>query len=192
MIWKGQFGDAYTERNADPRLEARKALFSKVLAPDMRSITELGCNTGPNLRAIHALDPSIKLTGYEVNGIAAAEAFSLGLANIHCCDVLATDIFEQSDLALTSGVLIHIAPEDLPRAYQALMRMTRKYVLLCEYYNPSPTTVPWRGTLLYKRDFAGELMDRFSLTLRDYGFVYHRDENPMDDMTWFLLEKPGG
>ena len=44
---------------------------------------------------------------------------------------------------------------------------------------------------LFKRDFAGELLDAFpSLDLVDYGFVYHRDPNfPQDDMNWFLLEK---
>jgi spore coat polysaccharide biosynthesis protein SpsF len=44
---------------------------------------------------------------------------------------------------------------------------------------------------LFKRDFAGDLLDRFpGLVLVDYGFVYHRDKAfPQDDMTWFLLEK---
>ena len=44
---------------------------------------------------------------------------------------------------------------------------------------------------LFKRDFAGEMLDRFpDLTLVDYGFAYHRDANfPQDDTTWFLLEK---
>ena len=44
---------------------------------------------------------------------------------------------------------------------------------------------------LFKRDFAGELLDKYpDLKLIDYGFVYHRDTNfPQDDCTWFLLEK---
>ena len=64
--------------------------------------------------------------------------------------------------------------------------------MICEYYNPTPVTVPYRGASerLFKRDFAGELMDRFDLALVDYGFVYHRDSHfPQDDLTWFLLEK---
>jgi len=45
---------------------------------------------------------------------------------------------------------------------------------------------------LFKRDFAGEMLDRYpALKLLDYGFVYRRDPLfPQDDMTWFLLEKP--
>jgi spore coat polysaccharide biosynthesis protein SpsF len=44
---------------------------------------------------------------------------------------------------------------------------------------------------LFKRDFAGELMDKYpDLKLVDYGFVWRRDNNfPQDDGTWFLLEK---
>ena len=46
---------------------------------------------------------------------------------------------------------------------------------------------------LFKRDFAGELLDRYSdLELVDYGFQYHRDSDfPADDTTWFLLRKRG-
>jgi len=53
--------------------------------------------------------------------------------------------------------------------------------------------VEYRGQSgkLFKRDFAGEMLDRFGdLSLLDYGFVYHRDPNfSQDDMTWFLMEK---
>jgi len=42
---------------------------------------------------------------------------------------------------------------------------------------------------LFKRDFAGELMDNFPVELVDYGFQYHRDVFPADDVTWFLMRK---
>ena len=45
--------------------------------------------------------------------------------------------------------------------------------------------------VLFKRDFAGELLDKYKnkLLLLDYGFIYHRDTYPQDDLTWFLMEK---
>jgi spore coat polysaccharide biosynthesis protein SpsF len=71
--------------------------------------------------------------------------------------------------------------------------MSSRYILVCEYYNPTPVSIDYRGhsDRLFKRDFAGEILDLYTdLTLRDYGFVYHRDTNfPLDDITWFLLEK---
>ena len=64
--------------------------------------------------------------------------------------------------------------------------------MINEYFNPTPVSIPYRGheNKLFKRDFAGELIDSYSLKLVDYGFVYSRDNlYPQDDMTWFLLEK---
>lgn len=56
-----------------------------------------------------------------------------------------------------------------------------------------PVVVSYRGheDRLFKRDFAGEMLDRYpDLELVDYGFVYHRDPNfPQDDPNWFLLRK---
>ena len=76
-----------------------------------------------------------------------------------------------------------------------LYRASNRYILVSEYYNPSPVDIPYRGHTdrLFKRDFAGELLDKFSdLKLVDYGFSYHRDQYfPQDGATWFLLEKTG-
>ncbi len=81
----------------------------------------------------------------------------------------------------------------LPRVYDLLHQASQRYICVVEYYNPSPVTIPYRGETdkLFKRDFAGEMLDRFSdLRLVDYGFSYHRDNNfPQDDANWFLLER---
>jgi pseudaminic acid biosynthesis-associated methylase len=196
-FWRGAFGDAYTARNAATGLiRANLALFARILgrAPGVRSIVELGCNRGANLEALHALDPALALSAYEINASAAKIAADLGVARVHCENILDLDLkqMEPSDLAFTKGVLIHINPDRLERAYAALAALSRRYVVVCEYYNPSPVMVPYRGTTgtLFKRDFAGELIDRFGLALVDYGFAYHRDPYfPQDDCTWFLLEK---
>ena len=196
-FWRGDFGDDYTDRNAgDALVRANVALFERILAraPGLRSIVELGCNRGLNLAALHALDPTLELSAYEINAKAAEIAAGLGVATVRCGSILDLDLAAAapSDLAFTKGVLIHIGPEALPRAYAALAALSRRYVMVCEYYNPTPVTLPYRGASerLFKRDFAGELMDGFGLKLVDYGFVYHRDsDHPQDDCTWFLLEK---
>ena len=96
------------------------------------------------------------------------------------------------DLAFTSGVLIHINPNYLEKVYENLYNLTSRYVIINEYYNPNSTSVVYRGIKdkIFKRDFAGELMDRYSFNLIDYGFFYRRDNYfPRDDTNWFLLEK---
>ena len=97
------------------------------------------------------------------------------------------------DLSMICGVLIHINPDELQTVYEKLYESSNKYILISEYYNPTPVEVSYRGNLnrLFKRDFAGEMMDKYpDLKLVDYGFRYHRDNMfPMDDSTWFILEK---
>jgi len=100
---------------------------------------------------------------------------------------------QQFDLTLIKGVLIHINPEMLPTVYEKLYNASGKYILVCEYYNPSPVAISYRGheDRLFKRDFAGEMLEKYSdLKLLDYGFSYKRDTVfPQDDITWFLMEK---
>lgn len=90
-------------------------------------------------------------------------------------------------------MLIRIHPEGLGDVYQRLYDSTARSLCVAEYYNPTPMEVTYRGheRRLFKRDFAGEIMDRFpDVRLVDYGFVYHRDPQfPQDDFTWFLMEK---
>ena len=88
---------------------------------------------------------------------------------------------------------LDINPDYLPEVYKRLDQYSSKYVMVAEYYNPSPVMINYRGhdNRLFKRDFAGELMEMYpDLQLVDYGFMYHRDPVfPQDDITWFLMEK---
>ncbi len=80
----------------------------------------------------------------------------------------------------------------LSKVYEILHKSSKRYICVAEYYNPSPVEVNYRGHQgkLFKRDFAGEIIDKFKdVCLVDYGFVYHRDPYPQDDINWFLLEK---
>lgn len=196
-FWAGNFGAEYIDRNQGQSLLASNLnFFNRALgaAGPIASCVELGANIGMNLRALRLLFPAISVKAVEINPEAASQ-LAEWLGNEH---VFAGSIFdyqppEPADLSFTKGVLIHIAPEMLNAAYDALYRASRRYILIGEYYNPSPMSIPYRGhdDRLFKRDFAGELMDRFDdLTLLDYGFAYRADPvYPQDDITWFLMEK---
>lgn len=196
-FWQGEFGDLYIQRNIEDKIIASDtALFAKALSRvgQLSSVIELGANIGLNLRAIRNLFPSVELRGIEINSQAAIALKDLiGAANVHEGSILDFKVDKEADLALVKGVLIHINPEVLDVVYQKLYQATSKYILLCEYYNPTPVAVDYRGhqDRLFKRDFAGEMLDKYpSLKLLDYGFVYRHDPTfPLDDITWFLLSK---
>jgi pseudaminic acid biosynthesis-associated methylase len=195
-VWAGEFGDDYTSRNqGDLQIAANVALFARILSRTeaVHSAIEFGANVGLNLLAIRRLLPGVELAAVEINRTAVNQLESLGGISVYGGSMLDFEGEVDADLALAKGVLIHINPEMLPRAYDVLFRAGRRYVCLAEYYNPVPVEVKYRGHegILFKRDFCGEMLDRFhDLTLVDYGFVYHRDPQfPQDDLTWFLLAK---
>lgn len=196
-FWAGEFGDAYIERNIEDRIVAgNTALFSRALrgAGQIRSVVEFGANIGLNLRSLGHLYPDADRSGVEINAQAAAVLRELiGSQNVHEGSILDYVPTRQSDLVLIKGVLIHMNPEVLDKVYEKLYAASGRYILVAEYYNPTPTSVKYRGheDRLFKRDFAGEMLERFDdLKLLDYGFVYRRDPSfPLDDITWFLLGK---
>lgn len=195
-FWAGAFGDEYTNRNiGDQRIANNTALFSSILVrtEGIVSVIEFGANIGLNLKAIRRLLPSAELAAIEINQSAADELNKWGDVDIYRQSILDFQSAKGWDLVLIKGVLIHINPGHLNTVYNALYKSSQRYICVAEYYNPSPVEVPYRGHAekLFKRDFAGELLDRFpDLRLIDYGFVYRRDPNfPQDDCTWFLLEK---
>lgn len=198
-FWAGDFGKQYIERNKGSQLlAANLAFFAKALARTEApaSCIEFGANIGMNLQALRLLFPQQELSAVEINPTAAAELRKLlPEERVHHSSILDFAPQRQWDLALIKGVLIHINPEHLPTVYDKLHAACRRYLLVCEYYNPSPVAIPYRGhsERLFKRDFAGEIMDRHpDLRLLDYGFAYQRDPNfAQDDITWFLMEKKG-
>ncbi len=195
-FWAGEFGDQYIGRNPSAReLGARLALFARIMArtSGVESAIEFGANIGNNLRVLHQMFPAMELAAIEINEKAAAVLEQWGKTQVYQESILDFTPDRQRDLAFVSGVLIHINPEMLPQVYDRLHAASRRYVCLIEYYNPTPVEVSYRGHggRLFKRDFAGEMLARFTdLRLLDYGFVYHGDANfPLDDLTWFLMEK---
>lgn len=196
-FWAGGFGSEYINRNDSQQLLASNLNFfatSLKQAGRIASVVEFGANIGMNLRALQLLYPGVALRGVEINSDAAALLRkNIGHDNVYEGSIFNYSMNESVDLVLIKGVLIHISPDMLPVVYEKLYSASRRFVLVCEYYNPAPVAISYRGheNRLFKRDFAGEMMDKYpDLTLIDYGFAYHRDlAFPQDDISWFLMEK---
>lgn len=197
-FWASGFGDEYAARNrGNEVLASELALFSRILSrtEKVNSVIEYGANVGENLRALSQLLPKAKLEAVKINKSACQEIAKWGNTKIkiHNQSILDFQSKNKRDLVFVKGVLIHINPKKLDLVYGILYKTSSKYILIGEYYNPNPVGVDYRGhkDRLFKRDFCGEMMDKYpDLRLIDYGFAYHRDPNfPQDDINWFLLEK---
>jgi spore coat polysaccharide biosynthesis protein SpsF len=196
-FWAGAFGTEYIQRNqGDALLASNLDFFAKALRAtrDVHSCIEFGANIGMNLKALKLLHPSQEQFGIEINAEAAQQLSTIIPAkHVYKTSILDFEPAQTWNLVLIKGVLIHMNPDVLNQVYDKLVASTDRYLMVAEYYNPAPVAIPYRGHTdrLFKRDFAGEIMERHpSMQLVDYGFAYRRDPNfPQDDITWFLMEK---
>lgn len=175
--WQSDFGRAYTDRNSltPEALDAlyrknygigRRELNQRFLAdiPRDARILEVGCNEGNQLCALQEMGFQ-QLYGIEIQDYALRKARAR-LENAQLALATAFEIPYPDgffDLVFTSGVLIHIAPADLPRALREIHRCAGGSIWGFEYYSPQPMEVRYRGqqSLLWKADFARLYLDLF-------------------------------
>ncbi len=195
-FWAGSFNEGYQDRNqSQGLLAANTAFFSKVIGRTgpISTVFEIGANIGMNLLALRTLIPDLQASAVEINSQACERLREHPWIEVIESSVLQFEPTTKWDLSFSKGVLIHIQPDELKKAYRLLYDASSKWVLVAEYYNPSPVTIPYRGHTdrLFKRDFAGEMLELYAdLKLVDYGFLYRRDPVfPQDDISWFLMEK---
>ncbi len=191
-LWRSAFGAAYTERNDLVRPE-RIATWTRLLEGlDVTRALEVGCNVGRNLEYLTACGVP-EVWGIEPQRFAIERARRRSPA-LHLLPGTAFDLpFRDRwfDLAFTSGVLIHIAPDDLGRALDELVRVSRRWIVVIEYDAAEEQALPYRGLAdaLWKRDHGAALAARHpTLALRRRGPLGEADG--YDDCTFHIFEKP--
>jgi pseudaminic acid biosynthesis-associated methylase len=176
-VWKGDFGREYTDRNTFDTV-ALEELYRKNYGVTRREINqkslgdisknasflEVGCNTGNQLLLLQQMGYS-NLSGIELQPYAIEIARQrLPDVSLKLGSALAVPHADSSfDVVFTSGVLIHISPQDLPGTLGEIHRCTRKFIWGFEYYAPEVTEVNYRShrELLWKMDYARAYLERF-------------------------------
>lgn len=206
-FWSGEFGQQYTDRNTRDRAEwddfyrqnwgltksEMNARFTTNWSPETR-ILEVGCNTGMQLRGLQDAGFT-DLYGVELQAYAVEKAKQttqyINILQGSGFDLPFRDAF--FDVVCTNGVLIHIAPDDLPKIMDEMVRCSRRYIWGFEYYSPELTAIPYRGNegFLWKADYAALFQQRHpSLKLVKqelYPYVNTSESGNVDYM--YLLEK---
>lgn len=203
-FWKTEFGDSYSERNSftndefdafyrDRYGSTRRAMNADFLAGlSINSILEVGCNVGIQLSLLQAAGFK-NLHGIEINPGAVQEARArLPQATIVEGSAFALPFPDKAfDLVFTSGVLIHIHPDDVVEAMREIHRVSKHYIWGFEYYSETMQPITYRGNSdrLWKDDFAQKYLALFpDLTLlKKRIYPYHTETGNSDSM--FLLEK---
>jgi pseudaminic acid biosynthesis-associated methylase len=170
--WTSEFGRAYTDRNTlttddmddefGRQFGIRKSeIYRELVGPGRLPegrVLEVGCNIGLQLRLLEKANRGLEFHGLEPQPYAIERARQLSpTMHFHQGNAFALPFPDRSfDLVMTHGVLIHIHPDDLPRALREIERVARQYILCHEYYSPELTEVRYHGRegLLWKTDFA--------------------------------------
>ena len=196
IFWAAEkWGNDYINRNTYKKLKNNINFWSKIISRTnkIKSIIEFGANIGLNLLALKNILPDVEFSALEINKNACKELEKLNFCHIYNQSILDFKDNNKFDLVIVKNVLIHINPNHLDDVNSKLYDTSLNYILIGEDYSPNPVELIYRGEKdkLFKRDFAGEILDKFNdLELVDYGFQYHRDNNfPLSDVTWFLLKK---
>ena len=197
-FWKGNFGNSYIKRNKSKKKIINNMYFFKkalLKANTINSVCELGSNIGLNILALKEIYKKKlkKILSVEINK-KASKIQKDKIKNISVLNesINSFDVKDKFDLVLCKGILIHINPKDLNKTYKKINQLSKKYILIAEYFSPNPVKINYRGykNKLFKRDFAKEYLQiNKKSKLLDYGFVYEKDKFPQDNMNWFLIKK---
>ncbi|MCF2136994.1 MAG: methyltransferase domain-containing protein [Candidatus Thorarchaeota archaeon] len=199
-FWEGNFGDEYTIRNVgdwDAFYKSqwgvtRTSLNEEFLTgiPHDARILEIGCNRGNQLQVLEK-QGFTNLWGIEINKKAieiARENKKFNIVEGSIYDIPFKEGF--FNLAFTSGVLIHIPPENLQNAIKEIYRVSRKYIWCFEYFADECTEIEYRGhkNRLWKNNFLRVFQETFpDLILVKKRMVKYLHNENVDIM--FLLEK---
>jgi pseudaminic acid biosynthesis-associated methylase len=203
QFWKGHFGSEYTDRNnfsvaeldelnrqeyGVSRTDMNKQFLHNI---SIKTILEVGCNVANQLRCLQAMNYE-HLYGIELQLYAVEKAKEI-TKGINIIQGSAFDIpFKDAyfDLVFTSGVLIHLSPNDVHFALDEIFRVSGKYIWGFEYYADTYQEIPYRdhSNKMWKANFAQLFLDRYpSLRLvQEQKYKYIHNDN-VDQM--FLLEK---
>ncbi len=202
--WSSQFGKRYTDRckrSMEELEQISHRLFgvtrtemNKDFLSDLNrsiSVLEVGTNIGNQLGLLQ------KIGFNNLDGI-DPQKYALKIAKQKFPDInfVQGSVFDipfsddSFDLVFTSGVLIHIAPENLSMAMKEICRCSRKYIWGFEYYAEAMTTIPYRGNsqLLWRGDHIAEYLKLLpDLKILKQKVYKYTDSDNQDKM--FLLAK---
>jgi pseudaminic acid biosynthesis-associated methylase len=196
-FWATDYALEYIKKNNSFNKELGVEGWIKMLnkTNGVSSILECGCNIGRNIGFLNSVLPDAKKSIIEIS----RPAFDFvkntyQLEHAFNGPILKSNFELNSfDLTFSSGVLIHIHPNDLIDNMSKLFQYSRKYILIAEYFNRTPVMIEYQGQLnkLFKRDFGKLFIENFDVNIVDYGFLWGHiyDSAGFDDLTWWLFEK---
>ena len=118
----------------------RQAILYMLSQIHWKSLIEIGVGAGGNLKAIIKNLPGKQLGGIDISEdaiVSCKKTFPNGV--FFACpadDILMSD--KSTDVALSDMMYIYVSPRDIKKHLKELKRITRNYVVLCEFHHTNP------------------------------------------------------
>lgn len=121
----------------------RELLLEKISQKHpIKSILEIGCANGTNLRIINKKIPGIILEGIDINKKALSEGVNIlkreNIANIRLKYQSAKDLSsykdEEFDVVFSDAVLMYIDSNNIKKVIDEMFRISKKLVIICEQH----------------------------------------------------------
>jgi len=189
--WKGSGGDRYAERNSEfhnveyedgLRLDIFKSFLDKI--PRDSTILEIGCSRGQTTKILKDMGFH-KITGIDINQSAIQQAR---------CDFPELTFIHKSvedcifmlnfDLVITSGVLIHIHPDDLPKVIDKIKSLSNKYIFGYEYYSNLTKSIKHPS-----KCWSSDYVNMFEIGIKRVELHKTKKKVEAPNHSFFLLEK---
>ena len=192
--WKNNLAYIKRNENFDNKL-GRQIWYNLLKNKRINTILECGSNIGRNLKQINLAYPKKKLSFIEVN----KQAYETCLLNknialsynesIENCKINSNEF----DLVFTSGVLIHINKKNLGKVVNNILKWTKKYIIIMEYFSTNDISKKYRNKkdLLFLRDYGDKFLKTKRVKLLECGFLYSKiyKKAGFDDITYRVFKK---
>jgi len=125
----------------------RKLLIDKISEYyPFETVLEIGCASGPNLYLLAKKFPKVKFYGTDISYSAietGKEIFKkANIKNVFLHSVKAEELknFKNKsiDIIITDALLVYIAPDKINLVIREIFRVTKKAIILCEWYHEAP------------------------------------------------------
>jgi len=197
-FWATTYATDYIKKNSSFDNQIGAEAWAKMLKGtrgEIKTLLECGCNIGRNIEQIKMVLPEAIPSIIEISEPAFKFVTSHHDFKHAFNGAILDSAFDNAsfDLVFTTGVLIHINPDQLLQHMEKMFRYSNKYILMGEYFNRTPVSIEYQGEKdkLFKRDFGKLFIENFDVKLLNYGFLWGHiyDVAGFDDVTWWLFEK---
>lgn len=165
-------GDEWIKHYWNLKNHSHRRFLIKTLAKyyPFSSILEIGSNCGPNLYLLAKKYPNIKIRGIDINPLAVDKGNEwfkrLRMFNVKLSIDEASKLSQYKgksfDIVFTDAVLIYVGRDEIRKAIEEAIRITKRYLVLVEWHyfngkNKDPYGLGVHHFNLWKRDYKALL-----------------------------------